>query len=370
MRVVVTGGGTGGHIYPGLAILRELCINNPGTEVLYVGTATGLEADIIPKEGIPFQTISSRGFQRKLSMDTLKTILVAGKGFFEAGSILHKFKPNIVVGTGGYVAGPMVLQASLLGIPTLIHEQNALPSLTNRLLARFVSAIAVSFPEAIPFFKTKAPVFDTGNPVRREIIELERSQAMDLLGLDSLKQTILIVGGSRGAEPINQAVLGLIPKILVHGRLQMIFVTGQRHYAEILQSAQCYGRLTPAIQIVPYLYQMPAGLKAADLIISRAGGMIAEIHVCGLPAIYVPSPHVADNHQEFNARAIEQKGAGFMVRECELTSEVLWSRIQEILYHPEQLQKMKRAAFSLAKPQAAEELAKLVVQISGQKGSI
>jgi UDP-N-acetylglucosamine--N-acetylmuramyl-(pentapeptide) pyrophosphoryl-undecaprenol N-acetylglucosamine transferase len=363
MKVLVTGGGTGGHIYPGLAFIGELQTRIPEVEILYVGTKKGMEADIVSKENITFAAIHSRGFRRKISLNTLKTIWVAGQGVFEAKRIIENFHPDLVVGTGGYVAGPMVLQAALKRVPTLIHEQNALPSVTNRLLARFVTAIAVSFQQSIPYFPSGKPIFVTGNPVRREILQLSREDALQKLGLTKDNKTILIVGGSNGAEPINNAVMKLIQG-LQEEKLQFIFVTGKRNFDQV----QDYIRtnkieIKEGNKVIPYLYDMPAGLKAADLIISRAGGMIAEINACGLPAIYIPSPYVADNHQEFNAKAIESQGAAIMLREKELTSEVLWKMIQELVFQPQRLEQMKQAAFALAKPKATQEMVDIALQL-------
>jgi len=363
MKVLVTGGGTGGHIYPGLAFIRELQMRIPEVEILYVGTNTGMEADIVPKENIAFAAIHSRGFRRKISLDTLKTIWVAGQGVFEAKRIIENFHPDLVVGTGGYVAGPMVLQAALKRVPTLIHEQNALPSVTNRLLARFVTAIAVSFQESIRYFPGGKPIFVTGNPVRKEILQLSKKDALQKLELAGDKQTLLIVGGSNGAEPINNAVMKLIHRFQEED-LQIVFVTGKRNFSQVQEYTTLNKiEIKSGIKIIPYLYDMPAGLRAADLIISRAGGMIAEINVCGLPAIYVPSPYVADNHQEFNAKAIENQGAAIMLREKELTPEVLWKTIQGILSQPQHVEQMKQAALALAKPNATEELVDIALQL-------
>lgn len=364
VKVLVTGGGTGGHIYPGLAFIRELQNRYPEVELLYVGTKTGMEADIIPKEHLSFATIHSRGFRRKFSWDTIKTIRVAGQGVYEAGRILEQFQPDLVVGTGGYVAGPMVLQAALRRIPTLIHEQNALPSVTNRILARFVSAIAVSFQESIRYFPAGKPIFVTGNPVRKEIVQLERSEACKRLELNCHQKTLLVVGGSNGAEPINDAVLPLLSRFQNDLNLQVVFITGQKNYPNVQEYIKInHLEILPGVKILPYLYDMPAGLKCADLILSRAGGMIAEINVCGLPAVYIPSPYVADNHQEYNAKAIENQGAAVMLREAELTPERLWDTVSKMIQQPLLLEQMQEAALGLAKPKATEDLVEIALQL-------
>ncbi len=359
MRLLVTGGGTGGHIYPALSVVREMQRRHSDLVVLYVGTERGMEADIVPKEGLPFATVSSRGFRRRLSLDTLKTVAVAAKGVWEARSVIRRFGPDVVLGTGGYVAGPVVLQAALMGIPCLIHEQNALPSVTNRLLARFAQQVALSFSEARRFLPPKTRVIVTGNPIRPEILAATRADGQREFGLDPLKQTILVVGGSRGAEPINEAVIGMLAQVTAARDQQLLFVTGSAHHERTLQRIDEQGlslERSGNIIIRPYLYNMPLALAAADLIIARSGGMIAEITAIGLPAIFIPSPHVADNHQEHNARAAEDAGVGIMIREHELTSERLWSDCQSVLRDEERLREMKQASLAYGKPQATERI--------------
>ncbi len=369
MRLLVTGGGTGGHIYPALSVVREMQRRHNDLVILYVGTERGMEADIVPKEGLPFATVSSRGFRRRLSLDTLKTVAVATKGVWEARSVIRRFRPDVVLGTGGYVAGPVVLQAALMGIPCLIHEQNALPSVTNRLLARFVRQVALSFSEAKRYLPPKTRVIVTGNPVRPEVFEAKRDDGQREFGLDPRKKTLLVVGGSRGAEPINEAVVGMLAKVASAPDQQLLFVTGSAHYEGTLQRVRGQGlnlEKVGNIIIKPYLYNMPLALAAADLIIARSGGMIAEITAIGLPAILIPSPHVADNHQEHNARAAEDAGVGLMIREHELTSERLWDDCQKILIDEERLREMQRASLAYGKPQATDRICNALESLAKQ----
>lgn len=370
MRLLVTGGGTGGHIYPALSVVREMQRRHKDLEVLYVGTELGMESDIVPKEGLPFATVSSRGFRRRISLDTLRTVAVASKGVWEARSVIRRFRPDVVLGTGGYVAGPVVLQAALMGIPCLIHEQNALPSVTNRLLARFVKQVALSFPEARQYLPAKTRVIVTGNPVRPELFEATRGEGQRELALDPRKRTLLVVGGSRGAEPINEAVLGMLPNVMADATLQLLFVTGSAHYEPTVERIRGQGlNLEKAGNIIikPYLYDMPLALAAADLIIARSGGMIAEITAVGLPAILIPSPHVADNHQEHNARAAEQAGVGLMIRENELTPERLWRDCQQILTDEQRLLQMRQASLAYGKPQATDRICNALEALARKK---
>lgn len=364
MRVIFSGGGSGGHIYPALAIYHALLSRNAELEELFVGTSPSMEANICPREGVAFQAISSRGFRRKLSFDTLKTVAVAGKGVWQAGGIVRSFQPDLVIGTGGYVAGPVLLQAALHGVPTLIHEQNALPSLTNRILSRFVDGIALSFAEAADHLPKKKLMRVTGNPVRQDILAMTRPKGQQELGLDPQKKTILIIQGSNGSATVNQIICRSLPQLLQRKDWQLIFVTGQRDYDSV-RSVLAEMKLSdaPGLQLVPYLYNVAAALAAADIIISRAGGMMAEINAVGLPAIYVPSPYVADNHQEYNARAVEDVGAAVMIREKELSPEKLFATLSDLLSSPRQLSQMREKALQLARPQAAEHIADLAEEL-------
>ena len=366
MRVILSGGGSGGHIYPALAIYNELKSRHPEMQFLYIGTANSLEADIVPREGIPFQVITSRGFKRRFSFDTLRTIAVASSGFLQAGRIIRDYAPDLVIGTGGYVSGPSVLQAALCRIPTMIHEQNALPSLTNRLLARFVKHIALSFPEARDFLPGSANITITGNPTRRSLLQQDHLRAVQELQLDPDKFTVLFVQGSLGSATVNKVICQTLSRILFRGDTQILFVTGHSHFA-MVQGIVDEQSLTDAtdLHLHAYLYDVGLGLSVADLIVSRAGGMMAEINLLGIPAIYIPSPFVADNHQEYNARAVENYGAAAVIREKELNPETLYEQIAALLDHPESLKSMSSQALSLAKPGAAAALADIAESLMG-----
>ena len=363
MRVIFSGGGSGGHIYPALAIYRAMQEVQPNLEELFVGTSPSMEADIYPREQVAFQAISSRGFRRKLSLDTLRTIAVAGKGVMQAGGIVSRFKPDLVVGTGGYVAGPIVLQAALHKVPTLIHEQNALPSLTNRWLSRFVSQIALSFPEAATHFPTGVPTVVTGNPIRSDILEAQREMGQKQLELDPARKTILIIQGSLGSATVNDIIVHTLPLLLQRPDWQVVFVTGQRHFDSIQSALPSDTAASPQLFVRPYLYQVADVLAASDVIIARAGGMMAEINAIGLPAIYIPSPYVADNHQEYNAKAVESHGAALMVRESDATPEVLLASLCAILDDAQAYKRMRNQALSLARPDAARQLAEIALQL-------
>lgn len=360
MRFVITGGGTGGHIYPALAIARGLQQRYPGSELLYVGTDHGLEAEIVPKAGLAFCTIRVAGLKRSLSPANLAVLWQAAAGLAGAAGILRRFRPAAVVGTGGYVCGPVVLAAAGLRIPTLIHEQNALPGITNRILARFTGRVAVTFEESVRYFSRRARVQVTGLPVRPEVIAVRREEARAGLGVGSGRMLVLSFGGSQGARTINQAMPGVLGRLGGKSNLQFLHVTGPKQYDGFMNdlkksgmAAEKYGNIT----IVPYLHQMPEALAAADLVICRAGAAtIAELTVRGLPAILIPYPYAAANHQEYNARALAERGAAVMISDRELRGEMLAGLLAELLEDPLRLKAMSEKSLHLGRPGALDDI--------------
>lgn len=371
MKIIVSGGGTGGHIYPAITLLRTVEKLCPGAEILYVGTPEGLEADIIPKEGLPFETVElSGGFKRSLSPANIVRAFQAGCGVLKAMSIVRRFQPDVAVGTGGYVCGPILLAASLLGVPTLIQEQNVMPGITNKALSRFVSRIALGAQEAEPYFPKGKCVF-TGNPIRAEVMAAEREEGLKSFGLDPDKLTVLVSGGSRGARSINRAMLTVLKKYAGSDEVQILHVTGKSGYAEVMEGirrARLKPDETPNIQVKPYLYDMPKALACADLAIFRAGAIgIAEMTARGIPSILVPYPYAAENHQEHNARAIEKAGAAKVIIDKELNGELLAQELEKLLSDREGLKKMAEASRSLGRPEAAQQIAQLIIEEAKKK---
>jgi len=365
VKIIVSGGGTGGHIYPAVTLLRTVERLCPGAEILYVGTSEGLEADIIPKEGLPFKTVElSGGFKRSLSLSNLATAWQAGCGVLKAMSIVREFQPDVAVGTGGYVCGPILLAASLLGVPTLIQEQNVMPGITNKLLAKFVSKVALGAVEAEPYFPKGKCVF-TGNPIRAEVMQGEREEGLQAFGLEPDKLTVLVSGGSRGARSINRAMLKVLERYANDERVQILHVTGKAGYPEVMEGlkrAKLDVSQIPNLKVEPYLYNMPQALACADLAIFRAGAIgIAELTAKGVPAILVPYPYAAENHQEHNARAIEKAGAAKVIIDKELTGELLTAELEKLLKDRAGLQAMAAASRSIGRPEAAEEIARLII---------
>ncbi|WP_025028063.1 undecaprenyldiphospho-muramoylpentapeptide beta-N-acetylglucosaminyltransferase [Caldalkalibacillus mannanilyticus] len=363
MRVLISGGGTGGHIYPALSIIKEIKQQEPDSVFLYVGSSKGLEADIVPRENIPFQSIEVSGFRRKLSLDNLKTIYRFIKSVRESKKMIRDFKPNIVIGTGGYVCGPVVFAAARLGIPTLIHEQNVIPGLTNKFLSRFSSAIAVSFEGSASFFN-HSTIEITGNPRATEVAQASRKEGRASLNLPLTKKIILIVGGSRGAKAINLAFLEMINQLPKLKDCHFVYVTGDVHYNEIREQVEKKGASIEQVTLKPFVYNMPDVLAATDLIVNRAGAsFLAEITSLGIPSILIPSPYVTNNHQEKNARWLEEKGAAKVILEKELNGDILYQSIAQLMQDENELKKMSTASRQVGYPEAAHHIYQLMKKI-------
>lgn len=367
MRIIVSGGGTGGHIYPALTLIRTLQAKLSQLEVLYVGTHAGLEADIIPKEGIPFATVDLQGFKRSLSPANILRAAKAAGGVAKAMGLVKKFHPDVVIGTGGYVCGPVLMAASLLGIPTLIQEQNVIPGITNKILSRFVSVVATGYREADKYFPEEKVVF-TGNPIRPEVMAPKKQEDYAAFDLLPGRKTLLVSGGSRGAHTINVAMVEVLKHYAGHKSIQILHVTGKGEYTDIMGRIEAAGvDLASAgnLQVRPYLYNMPQAMSIADLAVFRAGATgLAELTAKGIPAILVPYPYAAENHQEFNARAMESAGAAKMILNKDLTGEVLIKAIDELLGNDILRKKMARSSRELGRPEAAEAIGEMIIELA------
>lgn len=366
VRILLTGGGTGGHIYPALAIGKGI-ESQVSSQFLYVGTKRGLEADLASKAGFPFKAITAEGLTRRISWPAVRAGLKSIKGSWEAWQILKRFKPHVVVGTGGYVCGPIVLTASFLGIPTVIHEQNAFPGITNKILARYVDKICVTFPESREYFKTKVPIIHTGLPVRTEVLEVTREAGCKYFNISGDSTTILVVGGSLGAESLNQALASIYPFFAKHPEYYLIHVTGKSGYEAHLKKVKSQGIDVDNIGniiIKPYIYEMEYGLAAADLVIGRAGAsFLAEIMAKALPAILIPYPYASENHQEHNARSLEKRGAAQVILEKDLNWQPLQQELEELLLNKNRMIRMAEASRELGRPGALNEIVKEVMAL-------
>ncbi|EKU71986.1 undecaprenyldiphospho-muramoylpentapeptide beta-N-acetylglucosaminyltransferase [Selenomonas sp. F0473] len=371
MNIIVSGGGTGGHIYPALTIIRAIERHVPSARILYVGTPNGLEADIVPREGIDFAAIELAGFERRLSFENVLRAGRALRALVRARGIVHDFRPDVAVGTGGYVAGPVLLAASLAGVPTLVQEQNVFAGVTNRILSHFATAIAVGMEDARGVFP-KEKTFVTGNPIRPEVLTVTRAEGAAFFGFDPTKKTVLISGGSRGARSINRAMVEVLAHAAARQDVQYIHVTGADEHADTLARLRARGvRLEDAlhIRVLPYLYNMPQAMAAADIAVFRAGATgLAELAARGVPAILIPYPYAAENHQEKNARALAAAGAAEVILNRDIGAAALEGALHALLADDARRTEMAAAMKRLGKPEAAEEIAALALRICKKEG--
>ena len=366
MKIILSGGGTGGHIYPALAIAGELKERLPEAQLLYVGTPAGMESRIVPAAGLAYASIDISGIDRTSMLKASKSIVKFPNSFFQARNIIKDFNPDIIVGTGGYVSFPIVLAGTFMGIKTIIHEQNAYPGLANRNLAKRVDRILLTFPEARQYIESEN-IKVTGLPVRKQMMHTDRKQARQQLGLDANLFTILAFGGSLGAKTINNAMFDFIDRSRSQS-LQIIWITGEAAYEQIQE--ELAGRfdlktIRPRIKLFPYLNNMEQAMGAADLAVCRAGAStVSELEVIGLPAILVPFPFAADNHQEKNARALVDKNAAYLVIDEFFDGAELYKKVQELLKDPEKLKIMGQNMLKEAKPDALNEIVNEILKLS------
>jgi len=357
MRVLIAAGGTGGHIYPGIAVAQEIMRRNASSKVRFVGTARGLENRLVPQAGFELSLIESSGLKNVSSMARMKGILVLPKSFTSALSVIREFKPDVVVGAGGYVSGPVVMMAALMRRPTLVMDSNALPGWTNRMLARFVDRAAVSFDQALPFFRGKGVV--TGNPVRREFFEIPPKQR------DASRFSLLVFGGSQGARAINEAIVAALPQLKASPvRLRIKHQTGPADFEKVKAAYDGMGWNDDA-EVRSYIDNMVDDFAQADLVVCRAGATTtAELIAAGKASVMIPFPLAADDHQRKNAEALESSGAAKMILQKDLTADGLGKAIIELAEHPETIDEMEVAIRKLQRSDAAVAAVDLIEELA------
>lgn len=355
MKVLLSGGGTGGHVYPAIAIANRIKEEHPEAEIVFVGTAKGIESEIVPKYGYELKTVTVQGFKRKIDFDNVKRVFKLFKGLEQSRRVVKKFKPDLVIGTGGYVSGPVLFNASMNKVPTVIHEQNSFPGVTNKILAKMVTKVLTSFEDSHQRFPegTRDKLVLTGNPVRKEILMARKNSARRNLGITEDKKMVLCYGGSGGSEDINNA-MKLVIENMVKDDIAFIFATGKYYYEEFSNSISDI-QLKPYQRVVPYLEDMANALAASDLVIGSAGAIsLAEITALGKPSIIIPKAYTAENHQEYNAKSIEKQGAGIAILEKDLTPQNLNETVFKLLGHKEKLIDMANASMEIGKPEAID----------------
>ena len=355
MKVLLAGGGTGGHVYPAIAIANKIKEHNPDCEILFVGTKNGIESEIVPKAGFELKTVTVQGFKRKIDLDNIKRVFKLCKGLEQSRRIVKKYKPDIVIGTGGYVSGPVLFNAAMNKRVTIVHEQNSFPGVTNKILSKVATKVLTSFEDSHKRFPeaSQDKLVLTGNPVRKEILNSRKFIARKNLGISEDKKMVLCYGGSGGSEEINDA-MRLVIENMVKEDVAFIFATGKVYYDEFIETIKDI-ELKPYQRVMPYLDNMADGLAASDIVIGSAGAIsLAEITALGKPSIIIPKAYTAENHQEYNAKSIESQGAGIAILEKDLTPRSLNEAVFKLLGDKELLIDMANNAKKIGKPEAID----------------
>lgn len=364
MKVALAGGGTGGHVFPALAIAEELKRRDPNLQLMYLGKSGSVEERITTENMIPFRSIFVEGMAGKSAPRRAYSVFSAGIGLVQSLTILFRFQPQAVIGTGGYVSLPPVLAARMLKIPTLIHEQNSVPGKANLACARFADAVVANFEECTGRFGDR-PVHVAGNPIRSDFLpdrlaEVDPAESRQSLGLGPNKFTVFVLGGSTGAHSLNVAMLDALDR-LDPDKFQLICMTGKDDYRRVRDACDRVG-LTAAV--FQFIDDMVAAYTAADLVISRAGAStLSEISAVGRPAVFVPYPHHADRHQELNARSFVKAGAAEIIMNGDLSGGSLAEKIAEISSDPEKLKRMREESARMGKPDAAEKIVNILFEM-------
>ena len=360
MRVVVSAGGTGGHIYPALAIIDKIKEKEPNSEFLYIGTHNRMEKDIVPERGIPFKSIEMYGFNKKNLFKNFKTLKCVFKGFSDCKKMIKEFNPDIVIGVGGYVTVPVIVSAKKLGYKTFIHEQNSIPGKANLFLSRYVDMIGVSFKSSIDSFPKEKTIF-TGNPCSEDAVKklpMDKKQ----FGLHDNKKLVLVVMGSLGASKINEFVASSMYAFQKKD-YEVLFVTGKNDYEKIKSQ-----NFSTNIKVVPYIENMTRIMKKTDIIVSRAGAStLSEIIALSIPSILIPSPYVPNNHQYKNAKDLIDEGAALLLEEQNLKDDILVKTIDKLIYDEKALLEMKKNLKKLDVPNSGEKIVTSIRKLIDRK---
>ncbi|HEX8949654.1 MAG TPA: undecaprenyldiphospho-muramoylpentapeptide beta-N-acetylglucosaminyltransferase [Dissulfurispiraceae bacterium] len=361
MKVIVAGGGTGGHLFPGLAVADEFREKGLCKDVTFAGTEHGIEARVIPREGYPIKFVRAEGLLGKSLLKKMKALFLFLLSIFDSYRILGSVRPDIVIGVGGYASAGMLLAAHFKGVPTLILEQNSVPGFANRFLGKFVDAIAVTYQDSITFFP-QDKTFLTGNPIRRHILARDEEKAYSLFPLERGKFTVFVFGGSGGAASINNAMREALNYLLdLRQNIQFLHQTGEKGHEKVMET---YRTLGFKGIVVPFIYQMAEAYSLSDIVVCRAGATtLAEITAIGKPAILVPYPYAASNHQEHNARKLEDMGAARMILDRDLSGERLAGAIRELYLDGRARNEMQRVAAVFGKNDAAERVVDLAMSL-------
>jgi UDP-N-acetylglucosamine--N-acetylmuramyl-(pentapeptide) pyrophosphoryl-undecaprenol N-acetylglucosamine transferase len=354
-RFLFAGGGTGGHLFPAVAVAQKIKARMPEADILFIGTRAKIEGKIVPKLGYEFKSIWIKGFSRKFNIENLLFPVKLGVSLFQSLFINMSFRPKVAIGSGGYVSGPAIWGSSVMGAKIILLEQNSYPGVTTRLLEKYADEIHVSYTDSVKYLRFKDKIKVTGNPVRENLNKIDREAALRHFNLKSEKKTLLILGGSLGAASINEAVKESLP-VFLEKELQIIWQTGSSYY-EKYKKLQREG-----IVISPFIENMDLAFSAADLVIARAGATtIAELLVLGIPSVLVPSPNVAENHQYFNAKSLADENAVLLIEDKDV-KKLLAEQIIKIIFDTPKLEELKNNSKKLGKPDAADIIAESAIK--------
>lgn len=376
MKVLMSGGGTAGHINPALAIADTIRKNIPDAEILFVGTPSGMESKLVPQAGFEYTSMPVSGFQRKLTAENVKRNLEAVGHLILSGvraaKIIREFKPDIAIGTGGYVCGPVLRKAAQMGVPVLVHESNAFPGVTVKMLARYCDCVMLAVEDAKARISTDANFVVTGNPVRAEVLEYDRQRARRELKVDD-RPLIVSFGGSLGARTINESMLNLLVRSAKDGRYQHIHGYG-KYGSFVLDELKARGvdlGKCPNLDVREYISDMPRVMAAADLVICRSGAMaLTEIQALGKAAILIPSPNVAENHQYYNAMALVDRGAADIIMEKDITPQLLTEKADALAGDKAKIEEMSKKAREMAILDSRERIYKVVCDTLKKHGKM
>lgn len=376
LKVLMAGGGTAGHINPAIAIADTIRRRHPDAEILFVGTARGMEARLVPMAGFDFTSMPVAGFQRRLTPENLKrnirSLYYLAMSGSRAAKIIKDFQPDIAIGTGGYVSGPILRKAAQMGVPILVHEQNAFPGVTNKMLSRYAEYVMLAVEDAKKRMDSKLKFITTGNPVRAEILEYDKQTARRELGVDD-RPLIVSFGGSLGAEMVNRSMLDLLERSARKRNYQHIHGYGQYGKFVVTELLKRKVKLKKSknIDVREYINDMPRVMAAADLVICRAGAMaLSEIQALGKAAILIPSPNVAENHQYYNAMAMVERGAAEIIEEKDLTPEKLTAMVDSLAGDRKKLEKMSENARKMAILDSRERIYDVVHDVLKKYGKL
>lgn len=356
-RFLFAGGGTGGHLFPAVAVAEKIKELIPEAEILFIGTKSKIEGRVVPELGFQFKSIWIKGFARKFNAENLLFPVKLVVSIMQSILINMKFKPKVAIGSGGYVSGPAIFGANVMGAKILLLEQNSYPGVTTRLLENYAEEIHISFEDSKKYFRNKDKLFVTGNPVRESMSQMPKEEALKSLGLSTDKKTLLVLGGSLGAFSINRSLSAVVKKFEEDG-LQIIWQTGKNGFEE-------YKKFNSGnVKVFSFFEKMNVLYSACDLLLARAGGItIAEFLKLGIPCILVPSPNVAENHQFFNAKSLSDKNAAVLLEDRYLNAK-FYDEVNSLINDDKKLSLLKKSALSLARPDAAGKIAERAIKFA------